>query len=100
MDNELFKQKMLLIVGTMFTGISAAIFLDALAAASPSMPKSEGLAYGLPLLLAIFLTLINAGILCCFTGGKKQPIVCRTMLGLAIICILLVFVIALGNAGT
>jgi hypothetical protein len=100
MDNELFKQKMLLITGTMFTGISAAMFLATLAAASPSMPKAEGLAYGIPLLLTTFLTLINTGILCCFTGGTKQLIFCRAILGLAIICILLLFVIAMGNSGT
>jgi len=99
MDNELFKQKMILITGTMFTGIATAIFLATLAAASATIPKSEGLAYGLPLLLAQFLTLINALILCCFTGGTKQPIVCRTILGLAIVCVVLVFLIALGNAG-
>jgi hypothetical protein len=51
-------------------------------------------------LLTTFLTLINTGILCCFTGGTKQLIFCRMILGLAIICILLVFVIALGNPGT
>ena len=100
MDNELFKQKMVLIVGTMFIGISAAMFLATLAAASPNMAKSEALAYGLPLLLANLLTIINAGILCCFTGGEKLTIVCRSILKLAIISILLVFVIALGNAGS
>ena len=100
MENELFKQKIVLILGTMFTGISAAMFLATLAAASANMPKSEGLMYGLPLLLANLLCLVNAGILCCFTGGTKQPIVCRAILGLAIICILLVFVIALGNGGS
>lgn len=99
MDNEIFKQKMILIAGTMFTGISAAIYLVTLAAASSSLPKSEGFAYGLPLLLAIILTLINAGILCCFTGGSKLLILCRVILGLAITCILLVFAIALANAG-
>lgn len=100
MDNEVFKHKMVLLAGTMFIGICAAMFLAMLAAASPNMPESEALAYGLPLLLANLLTLINAGILCCFTGGTKQPIVCRTLLGMAIIFILLVFVIALGKAGS
>ncbi len=100
MDNEVFKQKMLLIVGTMFTGISSAMFLATLAAASQNLPESEGLLYGLPLLMANFLTLINAGILCCFTGGAKQPKICRVILGLAIICILMVFVIALGKAAS
>ena len=72
MDNEVFKHKMVLLAGTMFIGICAAMFLAMLAAASPNMPESEALAYGLPLLLANLLTLINAGILCCFTGGTKQ----------------------------
>ena len=99
MENEIFKQKMVLITGTMFIGVSAAVFLATLAAASANLTKSEGLTYGIPLLMANLLAITNAGILCCFNGGPKSTVVCRVILGLAIASVLLVFLLALGNAG-
>jgi hypothetical protein len=99
-DNQIFREKIVLIVGTMGMGISAAIYLTALAAASPNMSQSEGLAFGIPLLLANVLALVNIGILCCFPGGARQLVVCRTILGLAIAGIFLVFLMALGSGGS